>query len=65
MKESTSDITDWIFGDDDDEKEDDDDDDNGSITRHVCALVFNCSNTSEVSIQNDYAGVLWGKQTME
>lgn len=57
MKENASDITEWMFGDDTDE----DNNDIDSITKHVQALVFGCSNTSEVNTQDDYAGGIVGK----
>lgn len=57
-KVSTSDVTGWIF---DDEPEEKDEDSRDSITKHVLAAVINCKNTSEISVQNDYAGGIVGR----
>ncbi len=63
MKEETFRVKDWIFGSKDAGEEDDEEEEEGSnsITKHVRALIFGCSNTSEVKIQNDYAGGIVGK----
>lgn len=57
-KVSTSDVTGWIFDDGPKEKDEDSKD---SITKHVLAAVINCKNTSDISVQNDYAGGIVGR----
>lgn len=54
-KDRTEDVSGWLF-----DTEGADSDSANSITRHVLAAVFDCANTGEVTVENDYAGGIAG-----
>lgn len=58
-KVSGSDMRDLLF--DNGGEDEDDEDEKDSITKHVVALVADCKNSSQISVQDDYAGGIVGK----
>ncbi|MBS6397129.1 MAG: hypothetical protein KH452_08275 [Clostridiales bacterium] len=58
QKDSQEQVTGWLLNT---EETKEDGDEKDSITKHVIAAVFDCVNTGEVSVKNDYAGGIVGK----